>query len=161
MPRKPNETVVSFVIGQAGKPMPPDDLSGRERKIWLATVESCPADWFKHECTQLLRALCFQTVTLEDIEAKIKEVKARSRTNPFKSELRSMIAAHLNLTKSISRLAVDLRLSPKGRYSTLQAIRKLKSIENNQLPVMAPDEEGSTALPSPPRVRANGALPWE
>jgi hypothetical protein len=51
---------------------PPDDLTSEQRSIWLATVNSKPAEWFGDEHMPILREYVRHVVTAEVLTRQIE-----------------------------------------------------------------------------------------
>lgn len=52
---------------------PPEDLTSDQRQIWLATVNSKPAEWFGDEHMPILREYVRHVVTAEVLTRQIEE----------------------------------------------------------------------------------------
>jgi len=92
------------IPGRGGRPLPPADLSPREKEIWTACVEARPVGYFTAETFPLLAAYCMHAITAEDIAAQLREKNTEKLRRAYRQE-----------SMSLCSLSSKLRLCKQGR----------------------------------------------
>src|SRR5262245_9902693 len=92
------------MVPGAGRPLPPKDLSEREREIWSAAVESRPLYFFDPPTWPLLSCFCIHATIIEELAVEL-------RTKPTERLRRE----HRQQTATLAMLATKLRLGKLGR----------------------------------------------
>jgi len=87
-----------------GRPLPPPELTERERHIWTACVESRPLNYFDPGTWPLLKAYAMHAVLAEDRAAELR----KHSTDKLRRE-------HRQQTAMLANLATRLRLTKLGQ----------------------------------------------
>jgi hypothetical protein len=94
---------------------PPVDLTNDEAAVWVAVVESKPADWFDASHTGMLADFCRHTVESTYLSGLIEQLKT-SASFEF-DNYRKMLAAREVESRAAASLATRMRLTQQSTYS--------------------------------------------
>jgi phage terminase small subunit len=117
MPRKSAAALDMPPLGPPPRLHPPDDLTGREREVFVDIVASCTATHFQPQDLPLLcayaRALVLERLAAAQLEAEGYVITGAQGARPS-----PWLAVLAQATKSMLALSHRLRLSPQGRSPT-------------------------------------------
>ena len=110
MSRK-STAALSVVPLRAPRLRPPPDLTEAQAGIWLATVNSMPADCFRPIDAGLLRTFCEVTALVRQAEAKLRlgVVACGDQTNPWLRIFESNVRLQVTLARAL-RITVASRM---------------------------------------------------
>ena len=97
------------------RPPAPDELSPEEARVWLDTVNSLQADWFRGETLPLLTQYCRHVVEARFLTERLAEMRGNADT--FDDRLYAgLLRSRATETGAITTLATKLRITPQSTY---------------------------------------------
>jgi hypothetical protein len=107
---------------------PPEDLTPRQREIWIGIVADLDRDWFS-DTRPLLTELVAHIDYAGELRRAIERVRDRLAEMPAGSaeekalsrQLASLLRQHSRQSSSIAHLSTKLRLTPQTRQSARRA----------------------------------------
>jgi hypothetical protein len=143
--RPPHVTLDTVDYGVPSRRLrPPTTLSEPERRVFLALVANSPAGQFTASDMDLLMSWAETTVlarrAAKELELAGGPVLADGKTSPW-------FAVHQQCIKTLSGLAIRLRISPQGRSPTARAskvaVRALSYYDQAALEKPEQDDDAS------------------
>ncbi len=109
------------------RPDPPEHLGEGAVKVWRATVNSLPADWFSPGTLPLLEAFCGLTVSQHNTIMAVQRIEREA--NDFQRDEWGRVLKQLGeLSGRIATLATRMRLTPQSRYGARGADTAARSV---------------------------------
>jgi hypothetical protein len=118
MPRKSAASLSVVAATIDSRPQPPEDLTERQQKIWLAVVGSEPSDFFKTAALQILLAeFCKHTDAARMLGVLINRFQdvwlcSQDGVDRYKD----LLAMRERETKALADKATKLRLTNQSRW---------------------------------------------
>ena len=102
------------------RPDPPEHLGEDAVKVWRATGNSLPADWFSPGTLPLLEAFCGLTVSQRNTIMALQRIEREG--NDFRRDEWERLLKQLGeVSGRIATLATRMRLTPQSRYGARAA----------------------------------------
>ena len=115
------------------RPDPPEHLGEDAVKVWRATVNSLPADWFSPGTLPLLEAFCGLTVSQRNTIMALQRIEREA--NDFQRDEWARVLKQLGeLSGRIATLATRMRLTPQSRYGARGADTAARSVGDLRKP---------------------------
>ncbi len=104
---RPSVKSLSLVTA-INRPAPPDHLNEDEKSIWLTTVNSLPAIWFREETLELLDAYCCHIARRKIYAAQLRDLNIEDDTERYiklsrmemeESKIAALLATKMRLTQ--------------------------------------------------------------
>lgn len=126
--RKSAASKLAVIDGTRGsRPSPPGDLSDFEAAKWAEIIGAMPADWFKPEMTDLMRAYCRVCKIVFTIDKMLDQLDEGDLLGDIPPE---NIVQVIKLTsqrdkqvRQLAMLATKMRLTPQARQEPKTAGR--------------------------------------
>lgn len=125
--RKSAASKIALIDGSRGsRPSPPGDISDYEAAKWAEVIGSMPADWFKPEMTDLMRAYCRCSKIVYEIDKMDDSLQADLLGDTPVDNLVIKLKLSNSRDKQVRQLAMlatKLRLTPQSRVEPKTAGR--------------------------------------
>lgn len=120
--RKSAASLSVVVTGVIPRIAPPNELTDAQRGLWLATVNSKPAEWFGDEHVPMLVELVRHVSTADMLTTEIEAFKPEMFADPdaFK-QLKTLTFMRAREAQVINTLMRSMRLTQQSVYNAKRA----------------------------------------
>lgn len=112
MSRKSTASLSVVQIGSLSRIAPPDDLTPEQAKLWVAVVESKPAEWFGEDSTPLLAEYVRAASMCSLLEIQIQAAIAGGDN----AEIKTLLDMRDKESKRLVSSGTKMRLTQQSRY---------------------------------------------
>lgn len=109
---------------------PPDNLTKRQKEIWIKIVSSRPHDWFTKDIEGLLTAYVESIASHERLSEKINEIESGKVLLELQEE-KCIYEMRCKQASLMQNLATRMRLTNQSRYSPDVAHTKTSKVANS------------------------------
>lgn len=120
---------LSVIAGSIdGRPQPPEDLTSDQRDVWIRTVGSESADFFRSAASQqILKEYCRHVISAGKLGRMINTIEAMDILTPTDgAAYETLLKLRDRETKALSDKATKLRLTNQSRYTPQAAATAAK-----------------------------------
>jgi len=132
--------VVDLMSSVARVP-PPSELTAAERNLWLATVNSKPAEWFGDEHVPMLVEYVRHVSSADMLTKQIQEFEPEwMKDDDGVRRLKNLMAMRAREAQCIVTFARSMRLTQQSSYDKVRAASAGSKVTRSLKPWQKPDE---------------------
>lgn len=105
---------------------PPHDLSAFESEVWVAVVNTKPADWFRADTLPLLRSYCRHVYQARKIDVEMDKIICRDFNDDIADAFEKLQKMRERESAKIMALARSMRLTQQAQIDPERAHTKSK-----------------------------------